>query len=252
MVTRDAGNAIGATRTTKVGVGLAATIIGAWLATHVLAVFLIEVSAQTFALVPLIIALQSWLSVGLFIMAHDAIHGTLAPASKRRNNAVGRIATTLYGGFDFHKLARDHHLHHRHSGTDADPDFSAAHPRNPVLWALAFFWRHLTWRVLLFFPLVFSFEVHLLGAERLNLFLFFSLPAILSALQLFFFGTFLPHRHSDGARFADEHRARSSDFGPLVSLLSCYHFGYHHEHHLYPHVPWWRLPEMRWRHADPA
>ena len=32
---------------------------------------------------------------------------------------------------------------------------------------------------------------------------------------------------------------------PLVSFVSCYHFGYHWEHHVAPHVPWWRLPEAR-------
>ncbi|HYD98464.1 MAG TPA: fatty acid desaturase, partial [Alphaproteobacteria bacterium] len=31
----------------------------------------------------------------------------------------------------------------------------------------------------------------------------------------------------------------------LVSLLTCYHFGHHHEHHLRPDVPWWRLPSLR-------
>lgn len=28
-----------------------------------------------------------------------------------------------------------------------------------------------------------------------------------------------------------------------LSFLTCYYFGYHLEHHLYPNVPWWRLPE---------
>ncbi|MFA9473554.1 MAG: fatty acid desaturase [Filomicrobium sp.] len=32
-----------------------------------------------------------------------------------------------------------------------------------------------------------------------------------------------------------------------MSLLTCFHFGYHHEHHLQPDVPWWRLPDA---HAD--
>jgi beta-carotene ketolase (CrtW type) len=243
---------MGPTRTTQVGIGLAATILAGWIATHVLSVFFLEVSARTVVLVPFVIALQSWLSVGLFIVAHDAIHGTLAPSNKRLNDTIGRIAINLYGGFNFDKLAHAHHLHHRHSGTEADPDFSAAHPRNPILWALAFFARHLTWRVLVFFPLVFNIELHLLGAERLNLLLFFCAPAVLSAFQLFYFGTFLPHQHDEADEFVDSHRARSSEFGPLLSLLTCYHFGYHHEHHLYPYVPWWRLPQVRWRRARAA
>lgn len=240
------------TRMTQVGVGLAAAIVAGWITVHVVSVFYLEINARTLAFVPFVIAAQSWLSVGLFIVAHDAIHGTLAPSNRWLNNAVGRTAITLYGGFDFDKLARDHHLHHRHSGTEADPDFSAAHPRNPILWALTFFWRHLTWRVLVFFPLVFNIELHLLGAERLNLILFFCVPAVVSAVQLFYFGTFLPHQHDDEAQFADEHRARSSDYGPLVSLLTCYHFGYHHEHHLHPYVPWWKLPQVRRQRAEVA
>ena len=70
---------------------------------------------------------------------------------------------------------------------------------------------------------------------------FWALPALLSSVQLFYFGTFRPHRHDDSP-FADDHNARSNGFGWLASLLSCFHFGYHHEHHLAPQVPWWRLP----------
>ena len=53
--------------------------------------------------------------------------------------------------------------------------------------------------------------------------------------------------------FADRHRARSTRVRPLVSLLTCYHFGgYHHEHHLSPGTPWWGLPSVRRRRAEPS
>ena len=71
-----------------------------------------------------------------------------------------------------------------------------------------------------------------------------ALPAILSSVQLFTFGTFLPHRHEE-APFVDAHRSRTNDFGWLASLLTCFHFGYHHEHHLSPGTPWWALPAKR-------
>jgi len=45
----------------------------------------------------------------------------------------------------------------------------------------------------------------------------------------------------------DPHHALSSNFPPWLSLLTCYHFGYHREHHEAPGVPWWRLPELRWK-----
>jgi beta-carotene ketolase (CrtW type) len=73
---------------------------------------------------------------------------------------------------------------------------------------------------------------------------FWALPALLSSVQLFYFGTYRPHR-VDEVPFSDQHRARSNDFSPLMSLLTCFHFGYHHEHHDTPWVPWWRLPARR-------
>ena len=88
----------------------------------------------------------------------------------------------------------------------------------------------------------------LLGAPLENILLFFAAPGLLSSFQLFYFGTFLPHRHlpeGGNAMFADQHRSRSNDYGNLMSLMTCFHFGYHHEHHLHPGVPWWRLPALR-------
>jgi beta-carotene ketolase (CrtW type) len=83
-----------------------------------------------------------------------------------------------------------------------------------------------------------------LGAGPFNIMLFWALPALLSALQLFLFGTWLPHRHGS-TPFSDSHRCRSSGYGWLLSLLTCFHFGYHEEHHRYPSLPWWRLPGAR-------
>jgi beta-carotene ketolase (CrtW type) len=69
-------------------------------------------------------------------------------------------------------------------------------------------------------------------------------PALLSSLQLFYFGTYLPHRPGPDA-FTDHHRARSNGYSEWLSLLTCFHFGYHHEHHRAPGEPWWRLPTVR-------
>ena len=74
---------------------------------------------------------------------------------------------------------------------------------------------------------------------------------VLGPLVRFLFGTWLPHRADDDAPFADRHNARSPAMSDTLSLLTCYHFGgYHHEHHLYPGVPWWRLPATRARAED--
>ena len=73
-----------------------------------------------------------------------------------------------------------------------------------------------------------------------------SLCVALSAVQLWFFGTYLPHRERDDAPYIDRHRARDVGSNALWSLLSCYHFGgAHWEHHSFPAVPWWRLGRLR-------
>ena len=74
--------------------------------------------------------------------------------------------------------------------------------------------------------------------------LFWALPSLLASLQLFYFGTYLPHRR-DETPFLDPHQARSNGYSYLASLATCFHFGYHHEHHADPSVPWWRLPAFR-------
>ncbi len=237
-----------AARQTRIGLMLAGGVIGGWLALHLFGVFLYRPSGVTWLLTPFIIAMQSWLGVGLFIVAHDAIHGSLAVGQPKLNAAVGRLAVALYNpGFGYGVLERSHHAHHRAPGTADDPDFHAGRPRAFRAWFLRFFTTYFGWvelvrltAVVLTYLLV--FRVHLL-----NMALFWGLPAIASALQLFYFGTWLPHRHEDDA-FADRHRARSLEFGWLASLLACYHFGYHLEHHQAPGTPWWALPGYRTRH----
>ena len=84
------------------------------------------------------------------------------------------------------------------------------------------------------------------GFAVANLALFWALPAVLSAAQLFAVGTYLPHRVVAGAPHADAHRTRSLELTDAASLLSCFNFGgCHHEHHAFPAVPWWRLHVLR-------
>ncbi len=189
------------------------------------------------------ILLQCWLNVGLFIVAHDAMHGTLVPGRPGVNRAVGRTCLFLYAGFSFDRLRAMHCLHHRHPGTAADPDFNAMAPGRFLPWFWRFLRHYFGWRQFLSLGVA-SLVLLGLGVGLARLLLFWALPALLSAVQLFTFGTFLPHRHDDRG-FADRHNARSQDFPTLLSLLTCFHFGYHHEHHLRPDVPWWGLPQLR-------
>ena len=232
-----------AARQTVIGLTLAALIAAAWLATHIWGVFLHPWTAIGIATAPMLIALNTWLGAGMFIVAHDAMHGSLAPGRPAVNRAVGQLAVGLYAAFPFGLLNRKHHEHHRSPGSPDDPDFHAEAPTAFWPWYLRFFRTYFGWRQAAIIVSVFL-VYRLLGASWLNAAVFWGLPSILSSLQLFTFGTWLPHRH-DGAPFADRHNARTQEFGWLPSLLTCFHFGYHREHHLSPTTPWWRLPAVR-------
>ncbi|WP_421729625.1 fatty acid desaturase [Brevundimonas sp.] len=225
---------------TTIGLTLAAMIVTAWLCLHIYGVYLHRWSAWSVAIVPAVVAVQTWLSVGLFIIAHDAMHGSLAPGRPRLNAGVGSVVLALYAGFRFRKLNTAHHAHHAAPGTAQDPDFFAAAPRAFIPWFVNFFRTYFGWTELVVLTLLVAIAVFVLKAGMANLLVFWAAPALLSALQLFLFGTWLPHRHTD-TPFADAHNSRSSGFGELTSLLTCFHFGRHHQHHVQPWLPWWRL-----------
>ncbi len=230
-------------RQAAVGLTLALPIAALWLGLHVWGVFLHRWAMIDFVRVPLVVALQTWLGTGLFIVAHDSMHGSLAPGRPRINATVGQLCVGAYAGFSLKRLAAKHSEHHKAPGTASDPDFHADRPTAFLAWYVAFFRRYFGVRELLMIAAVVGGYM-LLGASPLNAGVFWGLPAILSSLQLFTFGTWLPHRHNAG-QFADRHNARTLDYPWIASLMSCFHFGLHHEHHLRPSEPWWRLPQHR-------
>ncbi|MBV9076048.1 MAG: fatty acid desaturase, partial [Methylobacteriaceae bacterium] len=179
------------------------------------------------------------------IIAHDGMHGSLAPGRRWLNQSVGQLCLGVYAGFSFRKLDAEHHRHHRAPGSTEDPDFHAEAPRAFWPWYVKFFRTYFGWRELMLLATALAVYLFVFRVSPLNAALFWGLPAILSSLQLFAFGTWLPHRHKEEGAFADRHRARTLDYPWLVSLLTCFHFGYHHEHHEAPHVPWWGLPATR-------
>lgn len=231
-------------RQTIVGLSLAALIVAGWVTLHVWGVFFQPLSGVSLFAAPVLILTQSWLGAGMFIVAHDAMHGSLAPGRPRINAVVGQICVGAYAAFSYRKLTVCHHQHHRAPGTAQDPDFHADLPEAFLPWFYSFFTRYFGWRE---FSIVTAVLVAylLIGASVANLVLFWAVPAIFSALQLFVFGTWLPHRHTKGDEFADHHHARTIPMPWIASLLTCFHFGMHHEHHLAPSAPWWRLPEVR-------
>lgn len=225
------------------GLTLAALVFGGWATLHVIGMTLVAVRIDTLPIVLALAALQCWLSVGLFIVAHDAMHGSLAPGRPRLNGVIGGALLFLYAGFAWRRMRDAHFAHHRAPGSAADPDFDPDHPRDFGRWYWTFLRRYFGWQSVAYVGSVVTLY-WLLGVPVPNIVLLYGLPAIASSLQLFYFGTYRPHRHDD-AMFADRHSARSESFGPLLSLATCFHFGYHHEHHLSPGTPWWALPSAR-------
>ena len=176
-------------RRTLIGLALAGTIAAAWLAIHITGIFFWSWTPGTVALAAVLILVQAWLSTGLFIVAHDAMHGALAPGGPRVNRVVGRIALGLYAALDYDRLLPKHHAHHRHVGTADDPDFSADHPRSGLRWLVHFFRGYYTHAQIARITVVALVYVLLLGAPLGNIVIFWAVPALLAVLQLFFFGS---------------------------------------------------------------
>ena len=230
---------------------LLASLIGsAWLALHVGCIFFWRWSYASAPLAAGLILLQAWLSTGLFIVAHDCMHGSLAPGHPRVNRVIGTLCLGAYAALSYTALCPSHHAHHAAPGTARDPDFHAAAPKRILPWFAGFFRNYYTHGQILRITAA-ALLYMLLGASLVNIVAFWAVPAVLALVQLFVFGTYLPHRHGDRP-FADSHNARSNGLSPLASLMTCFHFGaYHHEHHLSPGTPWWRLPGVR-RDAESA
>ena len=189
------------------------------------------------------VALTTFLSTGVFITAHDAMHGLIAPGNARLNRALGWFATWSYAGLDYDTLERAHHAHHAQPASDADPDF---HRGNAgfIAWYVSFMRQYLSWRQFGWLCVLLATMLLYVDLPVWRVAAFWAAPLILSTFQLFIVGTWLPHRPGDylgdGAL-----RARSLDLPPLLSFFACYHFGYHFEHHARPDLPWWRLWRIR-------
>jgi beta-carotene/zeaxanthin 4-ketolase len=185
-------------------------------------------------LVYVFVLIQTHLYTGIFITAHDAIHGVVAPENKKLNYWIGFTCATIFAYNNYEKLSRKHHLHHANVVSDDDPDY---YNGNFFRWYLKFALEYVTfWQILL---MAITYNVLKLFLPMENLIVFWEVPAILSTLQLFYFGTYLPHRgeHHESDKF----KARSQELNHFKAFITCYFFGYHHEHHALPYLPWWKL-----------
>jgi beta-carotene/zeaxanthin 4-ketolase len=200
------------------------------------------------------VCVRTFLHTGLFITAHDAMHRNVFPKSRKVNDAIGSISTMSYALLSFKALSQKHRLHHRHPASADDPDFcdyqDFESEHNAMHWYLTFMRGYLDKKqiLILLVGMLLIFTTLSLGFHIAvsNLILFWVIPILLSSIQLFYFGTFLPHRLS-AKGYEDRHRARSSSYSVFWSFICCYHFGYHWEHHEYPNLPWYMLPTAKWK-----
>lgn len=227
---------------------LAIGVITAWTASLWYSFFQMHtgVLPDSLAAVGMMLWIQ-FLYCGLFIVTHDACHGTACPGNPRLNRLLGQITAMLYAAFNFDRLVPKHLAHHMHVATLKDPDFHDLSGKGESFfrWGFRFFRQYLRVSQILVMMVVAQIFFHILKIPERNVIQFWVVPAILSGIQLFFFGTWLPHRVAIGKEFSDHHHARDTGLPWILSLVSCWHFGYHHTHHLKPGVPWFRLPTHR-------
>ncbi len=227
-------------RASWLGVAIAGSIITAVLVSSGVLLYT-DLSVWPLWSLPAIAISRAFLQTGLFITAHDAMHGTACPASPRLNHTIGRLALGLYSLLPYDRMRFKHYEHHAQPASDDDPDFCASAQNNPLLWFVRFMLSYQNKWTIIGVTLSFHAWHWLGGVPYANLLLFWFLPTVVSAYQLFYFGIFLPHRE-DEAGYSDRHRSRSLYVAPFWSFLACYHFGYHWEHHEYPNLPWYHLP----------
>jgi beta-carotene/zeaxanthin 4-ketolase len=228
----------------KIGTTIAMTIGWLWLLSLGWLVTL-DWRSLTGIWIAIAILARTFLHTGLFIIAHDAMHRSLIPTAPRWNDRLGTIALWCYACLPYHLCRIDHAKHHRYSGqVGNDPDFHDGIHAQPWQWYLKFMREYLSvrqWVVFLSAVAIVLSIACCCQISPLALLWWWILPLALSSIQLFVFGTYLPHSH---AAADDRHRARTIDRPWWWSFLSCYHFGYHWEHHEYPQTPWYRLPAL--------
>ncbi len=188
------------------------------------------------------ILIQGYLFTGLFITAHDAMHGNVS-SKKWVNLMIGYVASFLFAGMSYKRLRKNHGLHHKHSASKGDPDFYTR-SQNYFRWLGIFMWRYVTLIQLVVMAIFFNLLLLIPGVSETKALLYWALPAVLGTLQLFTIGIYwvhkLPHTEKMGP-----HKARTQIKNHLWAMLSCYFFGYHREHHNNPRIPWWELHKVK-------
>jgi beta-carotene/zeaxanthin 4-ketolase len=228
---------------TSKGLWVALSLIGIWV-TSTIVLFSLDLAQLPNWLKFLGFAWQMFLYVGLFVTAHDGMHGSIAPKNPQLNDAIGSFVLFVYAMFPFGKMRLMHNTHHEIPAIVGDPDYHNGKRSNFFAWYFNFMQNYWSWLRIVFLISIFHAIHQLLHVPEGNLAWFWVFPSVASSFQLFFFGTFLPHSEPVGG-YVNESRSTSTPFSEFWSFISCYHFGYHEEHHDLPHLAWWQLPAAR-------
>jgi beta-carotene/zeaxanthin 4-ketolase len=186
------------------------------------------------------ILLQTYLFTGLFITGHDAMHGVVS-RNRFINQAIGCTVVFLYAGMWYKKMIRNHGMHHMYPATEKDPDYSTG-SQNFFAWWFRFMVHYVTWIQLVIMALLYN--ILAIWFADSSIIFFWVIPAVLSTFQLFYFGTFIPHR-TPHTGLMGPHKARTLRKSHFWAMISCYFFGYHREHHESPMTPWWQLYKLK-------
>jgi beta-carotene ketolase (CrtW type) len=224
-------------------IGLASLLTALWLMTLIGGLG-ISLAHTPLVVTLLVVLVRTFLHTGLFIVTHEAIHRNISRSSIL-NDCFGYLTSSLYALLPYGVLARNHRLHHRFPGTHQDPDSAYPCRGDYFSWYIRFMMNYQAngqaWVSVFGMAIIFCILVFI-QIPVLNLFLFWIIPLIGSSFQLFTFGIFLPHRYNNSEHL-DQHRALSTKLPVLWSFITCYHFGYHWEHHQYPNLSWYQLPQ---------
>ena len=127
------------------GLVIALTIIGLWTSS-----LLFLLSWEIFQLHPGLILIAIWwqtfLDTGLFITAHEAMHGLVCPYNLQINHLIGSAAVLLYALFPYEKLLTKHWLHHRYPASSLDPDFHDGKNGSFGAWYCHFLKSYWSWK----------------------------------------------------------------------------------------------------------
>jgi beta-carotene/zeaxanthin 4-ketolase len=132
------------------------------------------------------VLVRTFLHTGLFIVSHDAAHGTVFVRDRRVNDWFGKVAIAIYALLPYGKFLKNHGLHHKNPGRDGDPDFHDGKHTNAIAWYMTFMVRYLDLRQILVIFVGFTAIFHSLRlglhVSPVNLLLFWILPILLSSM----------------------------------------------------------------------